>query len=335
MSIAVKQGAKTVTVLLPPTMGELRAAVRSALELPAGNLRLLCKGRAVESDDMASPADAGIKEGAKLMAMFTTEASLSAAAEAKPERLRGFEEGDRVQRTGGLGGRSTASASSAASDASNYRFHRTQSLPATTPQFKMGATPGPEQAAALLRRLASDRCILSLMEKRRWAVGLLAEMPPQGLVGVSSSCLMGLNRNRGASIHLRLRTDDWNGLRPYEKVVEVLLHELTHNRFDDHDDDFKALNSELGREYRANLDSYRGARATVDGPVAVATDESEGARAEGYTLSVAGVATALDPRAAAAAAALERHARAPQLPPPAACAECEPEPMEESAPAEA
>ena len=32
---------------------------------------------------------------------------------------------------------------------------------------------------------------------------------------------MGLNRNRGQSIHLRLRTDDWNGLRPYEAVVQV------------------------------------------------------------------------------------------------------------------
>ena len=43
----------------------------------------------------------------------------------------------------------------------------------------------------------------------------------QGYVGVSSSCLMGLNRNRGQSIHLRLRTDDWKGLRPYEAVVQV------------------------------------------------------------------------------------------------------------------
>lgn len=43
----------------------------------------------------------------------------------------------------------------------------------------------------------------------------------QGYVGVSSSCLMGLNRNRGQSIHLRLRTDDWHGLRPYEAVVQV------------------------------------------------------------------------------------------------------------------
>ena len=43
----------------------------------------------------------------------------------------------------------------------------------------------------------------------------------QGYVGVSSSCLMGLNRNRGQSIHLRLRTDDWKGLRPYAAVVQV------------------------------------------------------------------------------------------------------------------
>ena len=105
-------------------------------------------------------------------------------------------------------------------------------------------------------------------------------------------------------------------------VPKVLLHELAHNRFDDHDDDFKArrsalapalaqtsptspsaspspspnpngspnpdvssrpkprphtdrqaLNSELGREYRAHRDAHRGARAVSDHAVAAATPQ--------------------------------------------------------------
>ena len=66
------------------------------------------------------------------------------------------------------------------------------------------------------------------MASHEFSVGLLAEMPPEGMVGVSQSCLMGFNRNRGMEIHLRLRTDDWAGLRPYASIVDVLCHELAH-----------------------------------------------------------------------------------------------------------
>ncbi len=58
------------------------------------------------------------------------------------------------------------------------------------------------------RRLASDPGILHVMDKHGFDVGLLAEMPPEGLVGVDPVCVLGYNTNRGQSIHLRLRTDD-------------------------------------------------------------------------------------------------------------------------------
>ena len=302
--LTVKHGARSVEVPLAASLDELHDSVRTALELGAGQLKLIAKGKAVDGTSLAA-----IKAGSKLMATFSSAASLDQVASAKPERLRGFEEDDRKQRTGGLGGRGTAG-SSGGSSQSPYRFHRTQAIPSTEPRFAMGATPGTNEAAALLRKLASDSNILSLMERRKWAVGLLAEMPPQGLVGVSSSCLMGLNRNRGQSIHLRLRTDDWLGLRPYEKVVEVLLHELTHNVHDDHDDDFKALNSELAKEYRANLDVYRSARSTADGPVKDASAEPLEAEDAGYTLGGGLEAPVVDARAAAAAAASRRAAGA-------------------------
>lgn len=74
--------------------------------------------------------------------------------------------------------------------------------------------PSPPPAAmALLHRLASDPGIAGVMQARRWRVGLMSEMPPEGKVGVSESCVLGYNVNHGQEISLRLRTDDWQGFR--------------------------------------------------------------------------------------------------------------------------
>lgn len=49
----------------------------------------------------------------------------------------------------------------------------------------------------------------------------------------------------------RLRTDDLAGFRPYARIRETLVHELAHNVHADHDDRFKALNSELLKQVLA------------------------------------------------------------------------------------
>ena len=36
-------------------------------------------------------------------------------------------------------------------------------------------------------------------------------MPPEGKVGVSPVCILGVNINRGQEVSLRLRTDDLKG----------------------------------------------------------------------------------------------------------------------------
>uniref|UniRef100_A0A061REN7 Ubiquitin and wlm domain-containing protein n=1 Tax=Tetraselmis sp. GSL018 TaxID=582737 RepID=A0A061REN7_9CHLO len=90
--------------------------------------------------------------------------------------------------------------------------------------------------------------ILSAMEARGWRVGVLREMPPEGKVGVSPVCVLGLNINQGEEIRLRLRTDDLKGFRRYKDIRDTLCHELAHNVHADHGDGFKALNSELLRE---------------------------------------------------------------------------------------
>lgn len=45
--------------------------------------------------------------------------------------------------------------------------------------------------------------------------------------------LLGLNKNAGEEISLRLLTNDLDGTRNYNNVRMVLLHELAHNRFSD------------------------------------------------------------------------------------------------------
>lgn len=63
--------------------------------------------------------------------------------------------------------------------------------------------------------------------------------------------LLGLNTNAGEKVSLRLLTDDLDGLRSYNDVRRVLLHELTHNVFGGHGNDFKELNSQLNKEVAA------------------------------------------------------------------------------------
>ena len=96
----------------------------------------------------------------------------------------------------------------------------------------------PWRAARLLsNRLASSTIFLSIL------LGL-DDHPcryPDGKVGVDPVCILGLNTNKGQRIQLRLRTDDLRGFRKYQTVKDVLCHELTHNVWSDHDNNFKAM----------------------------------------------------------------------------------------------
>jgi len=107
-----------------------------------------------------------------------------------------------------------------------------------------------EEAEALLERLAGDRGVGHVMERHGFRVGVLREMFPEGQVGVDPVCVLGLNRNQGQEIFLRLRTDDLRGFRNYERIKETLFHELAHNVHADHDDRFYALMRLLQKEAR-------------------------------------------------------------------------------------
>ncbi|CAN0569874.1 unnamed protein product, partial [Ectocarpus sp. 12 AP-2014] len=98
-----------------------------------------------------------------------------------------------------------------------------------------------ETARKILESLAADPGVRAVLEKHRWTVGALCELYPEGKVGVSDTCVMGLNQNHGMKILLRLRTDDLQGFRKILSIRKVLFHELAHNEFSDHDDNFYML----------------------------------------------------------------------------------------------
>lgn len=114
--------------------------------------------------------------------------------------------------------------------------------------------PQPERALAYLHRLRDDVGIRRVMRAHQYRVGLLTEMDPQqytqeSMDGVTR--VLGLNRNRGQVIELRLRTDVGGGYRDYKTVRLTLCHELAHNVHSEHDKHFWALYRQLVKEVNA------------------------------------------------------------------------------------
>ncbi|KAJ5180692.1 hypothetical protein N7492_003902 [Penicillium capsulatum] len=124
---------------------------------------------------------------------------------------------------------------------SNYTFHRL--LP-------LSYLPNPERSLDFLKRLRDDPGIRASMAKHRFSVPLLTEMNPAEHT-TSESRTLGLNRNRGETIELRLRTDAYDGYRDYRTIRKTLCHELAHCVFGEHDRDFWNLTAQIEREVDA------------------------------------------------------------------------------------
>lgn len=107
--------------------------------------------------------------------------------------------------------------------------------------------PNPSRSLAFLERLRSDPGIQAAMSTHKFSVGVLTEMDPAQHTTHESRTL-GLNRNRGEVIELRLRTDAYDGYRDYKTIRKTLCHELAHNVFGEHDRNFWDLTHQIERE---------------------------------------------------------------------------------------
>ncbi|KAJ7117903.1 WLM-domain-containing protein [Mycena crocata] len=219
-------------VLPDSTLAELHATLEELTTVPPAMQKLLYKNSAKAAHDSEiTLRDAGLKEGIKVQMVGSTLQELGGLhAKEAEERKR-----DRIMRERALKApvkvRSTATAST--SD-HLYRFHELTPLP---------NLPNPDSALTVLKRLANDKAIRHLMQTHKFSVGILTELDPR-----ERPDLLGLNTNRGEEIKLRLRTDSYDGFRVYSQVRRTLCHELAHNVFGPHDNDFKELNSQLNRE---------------------------------------------------------------------------------------
>lgn len=109
-----------------------------------------------------------------------------------------------------------------------YTFHKL---------IPLNYLPNPERSLRFLERLRDDPGIKSAMAKHKYSVGILTEMNPAEHTTHESKTL-GLNRNHGEVIELRLRTDAYDGYRDYKTIRHTLCHELAHNVHGEHDRKF-------------------------------------------------------------------------------------------------
>ncbi|KZP17568.1 WLM-domain-containing protein [Athelia psychrophila] len=216
--------------LLPDsTLASLYAQLEELTGVPPPLQKLLYKGKRAADEDAALSA-AGIKNGLKIQMLGSTQQEIGGlhAAETEQQRI------NRILRDRALKGptklRSTGSSSSGAL---SYRFHAIQPLQ---------HLPNPSSALAMLTRLSNDPAIRHIMQTHKFSVGLLTELAPH-----EHPELLGLNVNAGQEIKLRIRTNAYDGFRLYRDIRMVLCHELAHNVWGDHDDDFKELNSKLNK----------------------------------------------------------------------------------------
>jgi hypothetical protein len=100
------------------------------------------------------------------------------------------------------------------------------------------------------------------MRARGWRVKYFSEMYPE------RPELLGTNHGMGYQILLRLREPyDRTQYRPFEKMVDVMLHELVHNEYAHHDDKFFAMLDRLREELDAlMMKGYTGEAILGRGP---------------------------------------------------------------------
>ena len=138
-------------------------------------------------------------------------------------------------------------------DEATYTFHSI---------IPISYLPNPERSKRFLERLSDDAGIKASMRKHKFSVGVLTEMDPAEHTTHESRTL-GLNRNRGEVIELRLRTDAYDGYRDYKVIRKTLCHELAHNVFGEHDRNFWDLTRDIEKEVETN-DWRRGGQALTN-----------------------------------------------------------------------
>ncbi|KAJ1337924.1 WLM domain-containing protein [Microdochium nivale] len=222
------------------SLAHLCAAIQDDLSVPVENQKLLVSKLGTLKAPF--PDDMSLKqlEGKKITLMGTPNVEIAAlnrasaaaaarqahlvAARRNPPKLRSRHDPARAQQD------------------STYTFMQLRPLP---------GLPHPSRSLAFLERLKADPGIKAAMLKHKFSVGLLTEMDPLSYTESNhegTTRILGLNRNKGEVIELRLRTDAYDGYRDYKTIRNTLCHELAHNVHGPHDRNFWDLCHQIERE---------------------------------------------------------------------------------------
>ncbi|CAE6456066.1 unnamed protein product [Rhizoctonia solani] len=234
-----------VTASSNDTFGQLQQTLYEMTSVPVDKQKLLWKGMkrgAIKLDGL------GLKNGSKITLIGTPEKAIELMHKAEAEATR---RADILRARESRGPTKAQSTTSSTAGDTQFRFHRIE------PHSNL---PNPIPARNLLSKLSVDPAILHIMRSHKFTVGLLTELAPH-----EHPHLLGLNVNAGQSILLRIRTDAYDGFRTYAEIRRVLCHELTHNVYGGHGDDFKILNSRLNREVAEYEQSVRAGSRTLSG----------------------------------------------------------------------
>jgi len=289
--------------------------VQEALDFPRDNCKLICRGKVLRPHDAVSSSGKDrLLPGSKLMLVATSARDIAVVQSSRPDPLvKGFVEEERDEKRRQKRARQAALSAWGTKQDAEYRFGSIKA------EFKYN-TPPPYEAERLLQKLATDPGIVEIMQTRHFKVGVLTEMSPaeaqdrMARKGTPNLDLLGYNQNSGGMIVLKLRTDNVKGFRPYHDLINTLLHELTHNVWGPHDQNFWKLFGELKAQYmRFHRFWSQGGRAAESSEFGqfqgFAGDEDEGATQEsgsaGFGRVLGGgssgdAATAAEQRAAAA-----------------------------------
>lgn len=226
----------TFTIALEATLADLHAEIAARSTAEAAFHRIIAGGRLLSKPHLVirksmplDDADAqvtmealGLREGDKVKVVVTPQDESEAlkaqsSRESVDNRYLTFDEELARERRRATGEPAHARRRTHGS-LSDFRFgfRRIEPLHSDPNTHEPYQHPPPAEARALLERLANDPGIVAVMKKHEFSVGLLTELPPTmetGLIGHCDHCLLGLNKNAGEQILLRLRTSDCRSFR--------------------------------------------------------------------------------------------------------------------------
>lgn len=282
------------------TIGDVKSRIASSGDdesLELSSIKLMFKGK-VLSDEETPVLSVGGRNNKKILRFMATGVSVAEQASLNRELRQALRNAPRVRDDLSKRGQDEALRRKRMGQALNrkkadnsrqYCFGRIETLP---------NLPDEHKAREILTTLANDPGVLACMAKHEWNVGSLAELYPKGNVRMTR--VMGLNRNKGQQILLRVRTDDLQGFRKMLSIRKVLFHELAHNVHSEHDSDFFQLMRQIERECN-EMDWTQGSGVSRGGD-SIMTDSGY----EGGSYRLGGTAENLSARELAARAAMSR-----------------------------